>query len=214
MNYYDGHGSQTRGWVSQLKESKTKQPLEILKRIIETFEELMLSSRKLIVDQRVKDRHMFAAHWYDAQKFFYGENLIFKFLLTLLSYSWFLLLPSSTLDYSSCSNAVDYKIIQVWKISYTNQSPAKPSVNKKTCLPLRTRIKKCMAATYCKLLFQVLSSISEELLGGSVDDYCNYTYIWVPCSNSWAQPQGKEFWVNWNIYIPNHLARPLWRNLG
>ena len=30
-----------------------------------------------------------------------------------------------------------------------------------------------MAATYCKLLYQVLSSISDNLVGGSVDDYCN-----------------------------------------
>ena len=30
-----------------------------------------------------------------------------------------------------------------------------------------------MAATYCKLLYQVLGSISEKLVGGSVDDYCN-----------------------------------------
>ena len=30
-----------------------------------------------------------------------------------------------------------------------------------------------MAATYCKLLYQLLGSISENLVGGSVDDYCN-----------------------------------------
>ena len=30
-----------------------------------------------------------------------------------------------------------------------------------------------MAAAYCKLLYQVLSSISKELVGGSVDNYLN-----------------------------------------
>ena len=55
--------------LSKLKENKTKQPLEILKRITETFEELIFSCRKLFMDQQTKARHMFAAHWYDAQKF-------------------------------------------------------------------------------------------------------------------------------------------------
>ena len=30
-----------------------------------------------------------------------------------------------------------------------------------------------MAATYCKLQYQILSSINEKLVDGSVDDYCN-----------------------------------------
>lgn len=31
---------------------------------------------------------------------------------------------------------------------------------------------KDMAATYCKLLYQILHSISADLVDGSVDDYC------------------------------------------
>ena len=30
-----------------------------------------------------------------------------------------------------------------------------------------------MAATYCRLQYQILSSINEKLVDGSVDDYCN-----------------------------------------
>ena len=37
-----------------------------------------------------------------------------------------------------------------------------------------------MAATYCKLLFQVLNSISAKFIDGSVDDFCRGEEIELP----------------------------------
>ena len=66
-----------------------------------------------------------------------------------------------------------------WKINFPSlkdqlyKSIISQALSQQEDLPSTEDKDKEMAATYCKLLYQVLSSISEEFLGSSVDDYCS-----------------------------------------
>ena len=64
------------------------------------------------------------------------------------------------IDHTSLKNQL-YKSIIDQALSQQEGSPSTKEKDKE------------MAATYCKLLLQTLQSISENLVDGSVDDFCN-----------------------------------------